>query len=50
MEKSDKTAIKCAKCGKPIVGDVYEFEGVTLCEECYMDSVIASQPKRCVMK
>jgi len=52
MEKSNKTNIniKCGKCGKPISGDVYEFEGVKLCEDCYMDEVIASQPKKCLMK
>ncbi|MEA2033106.1 MAG: hypothetical protein U9N41_05940 [Euryarchaeota archaeon] len=52
MEKSDKTTIniKCGKCGKPILGDVYEFGGVKLCEDCYMDKVIAAQPKKCLMK
>ena len=50
MEKSVKTNIKCGKCGKPISGDVYEFGGVTLCDDCYLDEVIASQPKKCVMK
>ncbi len=50
MEKSVKTPIKCGKCGKPISGDVCEFGGVTLCEDCYLDEVIASQPKKCVMK
>jgi formylmethanofuran dehydrogenase subunit E len=52
MEKSVKTniTIKCGKCGKLISEDVYEFEGVKLCEDCYMDEVIASQPKKCVMK
>ncbi len=50
MENSVKTNIKCGKCSKPISGDVYEFEGVKLCEDCYMDVVIASQPKKCVMK
>ena len=52
MEKSDKTNIniKCVKCGKLISGDVYEFEGVKLCEDCYMDEVIAAQPKKCAMK
>lgn len=50
MENSVKTNIKCGKCGKPISGDVYEFGGVTLCEDCYLEDVIASQPKKCVMK
>ncbi len=50
MEKSIKKNIKCEKCGKPISGDVYEFGGVKLCEDCYMDAVIASQPKKCAMK
>ena len=52
MEMSNKTNtnIKCGKCGKQISGDVYEFGGVKLCEDCYMEEVIASQPKRCVMK
>jgi hypothetical protein len=52
MEKGVKTNIntKCGKCGKLISGDVYEFGGVKLCEDCYMDEVIASQPKKCVMK
>ena len=44
MEKTAKTNInmKCRKGGKLISGDVYEFGGVTLCEDCYMDEVIAS--------
>jgi hypothetical protein len=50
MEKSVKTTIICGKCGKPISGDVYEFGGVKQCEACYLDVVIASQPKRCMMK
>ena len=52
MEKTAKTNIniKCRKCGKLISGDVYEFGGVTLCEDCYMVEVIAAQPKKCVMK
>jgi len=51
MEKSNsKVNIKCGKCGKSISGDVYEFGGVKLCEDCYLDDVIASQPKKCVMK
>lgn len=35
MEKTAKTNInmKCRKCGKLISGDVYEFGGVTLCED-----------------
>lgn len=50
MEKSVKTTIKCEKCGKPISGDVYEFGAIKLCEDCYLDAVIASQPKKCAMK
>ncbi len=50
MEKSIKKNIKCEKCSKPISGDVYEFGGVKLCEDCYMAAVIASQPKKCAMK
>jgi len=51
MEKSNsKINIKCGKCDKPISGDVYEFGGVKLCEDCYLDDVIASQTKKCVMK
>jgi len=50
MEKGVKKNMKCEKCGKPISGDVYEFGGVKLCEDCYMDAVIASQPKKCAMK
>ncbi|MEA2051470.1 MAG: hypothetical protein U9O90_01415 [Euryarchaeota archaeon] len=34
--------MKCRKWGKLISGDVYEFGGVTLCEDCYVDEVIAS--------
>ncbi len=41
---------RCARCGKRISGDAYEFKGRKLCEECYMDEVIASQPKRCIMR
>ena len=50
MEKSVKTNINCGKCGKPISRDVYEFGGVKLCEDCYLDAVIASQPTKCAMK
>jgi NMD protein affecting ribosome stability and mRNA decay len=50
MEKSVKKNMNCEKCGKPISGDVYEFGSVKLCEDCYMDAVIASQPKKCAMK
>ncbi|RCV64693.1 hypothetical protein C5S53_07510 [Methanophagales archaeon] len=50
MVNSVKTNIKCGKCGKPISDAVYEFGGVKLCEDCYLDDVIASQPRKCVMK
>ncbi len=50
MEKSVKKNMKCEKCGKPISGDVYEFGAIKLCEDCYLDAVIASQPKKCAMK
>ncbi len=45
-----ETSIKCDKCGKPISGEVYEFKGVKICEDCYLDEVIASQPKSCAMR
>ena len=44
------TNVKCGKCGKLISGDAYESGSVKLCEDCYLDEVIASQPKKCVMK
>jgi len=42
--------LNCSKCGKPISGEVYEFKGVKICEDCYLDEVIASQPKSCAMR
>ncbi|MCW3137001.1 MAG: hypothetical protein OCU20_07565 [Methanophagales archaeon] len=46
----NKEVVRCDKCGKTISGDIYEFKGMKLCEDCYMDEVIASQPKRCAMR
>jgi len=50
MEKKGRVQIRCGKCGTLIGGDVYEFKDMKLCEDCYMDEVIASQPKKCIMK
>ena len=49
---SNKEEVRCDRCGKTISGsgDVYEFKGMKLCEDCYMDEVIVSQPKRCAMR
>jgi len=50
MRKKGKVQIRCGKCGALIDEDVYEFKDMKLCEGCYMDEVIASQPKKCIMK
>ncbi len=50
MENGDKRRVICERCGKPVSGDAYEFKGAKLCEDCYFDEVIASQPKKCRMK
>ena len=42
--------LNCGKCGKPISGEVYEFKGVRICEDCYLDEVTATQPKSCAMR
>jgi hypothetical protein len=50
-EKMDTSIdLNCGKCGKPISGEVYEFKGVRICEDCYLDEVIAAQPKSCAMR